>query len=160
MADGAVRDMSGRRFPAHLDTRYGDEAWWHGPERYSRVQPWYTFDRERTIRDWYRARTGTPDDHQLPRPGDSPEERREARRAAARERRLAEVARLRLEGRIPERVEFECTCPPRVRGARRPLRQARARAGLRMSLRRGLTRCYRGRVRGSLLLTRRGEALS
>ena len=113
MADGAVRDMSGRRFPAHLDTRYGDEGWWHGPERYSRVQPWYTFDRERTVRDWYRARTGTPDDHQLPQPGDSPEERTAARRAAAWERRQEEVKRMRLEGRIPERVEFDCTCPPR-----------------------------------------------
>ncbi len=71
MADGAVRDMSGRRFPAHLDTRYSDDGWWHGPERYSRAQPWYTFDRERTVRDWYRGRSGTPDDHQLPQPGDS-----------------------------------------------------------------------------------------
>ena len=59
MADGAVRDMSGRRFPAHLDTRYSDDGWWHGPERYSRAQPWYTFDRERTVRDWYRGRSGT-----------------------------------------------------------------------------------------------------
>src|SRR3954453_14004884 len=32
MADGAVRDQSGRRFPAHLDIRYGDVNWWHDDE--------------------------------------------------------------------------------------------------------------------------------
>src|SRR3954462_10937913 len=32
MADGSVRDEGGRRFPAHLDTRYGDVDWWHGRE--------------------------------------------------------------------------------------------------------------------------------
>src|SRR5215218_3478922 len=51
MDDEAVRDMSGRRFPAHLDTRYSDEDWWHGQERYSRPLPWYTFDRCRYVRD-------------------------------------------------------------------------------------------------------------
>ena len=30
MSADAVRDMGGRRFPAHLDTRYSDEGWWHG----------------------------------------------------------------------------------------------------------------------------------
>ena len=40
MAVDAVRDMADRRFPAHLDTRYGDEDWWHGQQRYSRPQPW------------------------------------------------------------------------------------------------------------------------
>lgn len=59
MAADAVRDRAGRRFPAHLDTRYGDEDWWHGQERYSREQPWYTFDRLRYTRDHWRARTGT-----------------------------------------------------------------------------------------------------
>lgn len=39
MAAGSVRDRSGRQFPAHLDTRYGDDGWWHGPERYSRPVP-------------------------------------------------------------------------------------------------------------------------
>jgi transcriptional regulator with XRE-family HTH domain len=33
MTPDGVRDRFGRRFPAHLDTRYGDEGWWHGPER-------------------------------------------------------------------------------------------------------------------------------
>src|SRR4051812_41729423 len=35
MAVDAVRDRANRRFPAHLDTRYGDEDWWHGEERYA-----------------------------------------------------------------------------------------------------------------------------
>jgi transcriptional regulator with XRE-family HTH domain len=86
MADGAVRDEAGRRHPAHLDTRYGDVDWWHGRERYSRDQPTYTFDRVRETRDYWRGRLGTPDDHQLPRPGDAPAQRRAARRWAARSR--------------------------------------------------------------------------
>ena len=80
MSDDAVADMGGRRFPAHLDTRHSDEGWWHGPHRYGREQPWYTFDRDRRMRDRTGARDGTPDDHQLPQPGDSPAERAEARR--------------------------------------------------------------------------------
>lgn len=112
MSGGAVRDMAGRRFPAHLDTRYGDEAWWHGPERYSRPQPWYTFDRLRYTRDYWRERTGTPDDHQLPQPGDSPQERKQARARAFRERQQAEFARLGAAGQLPPRKDFECLCPP------------------------------------------------
>ena len=29
MDPGAVRDRGGRLFPAHLDTRHGDEEWWY-----------------------------------------------------------------------------------------------------------------------------------
>jgi HTH-type transcriptional regulator/antitoxin HipB len=105
MAPNGVRDRLGRRFPAHLDTRYSDEGWWHGPERYSRSTPWYTFDRSRYIRDRYRSRDGTPSDHQLPHPGDSPAERADARRHAARLRGI-EKAKLRPE------EPFECSCPP------------------------------------------------
>ncbi len=112
MAGDAVRDARGRRFPAHLDTRYGDEAWWHGPERYSRQQPWYTFDRLRYTRDFWRGRTGTPDDHQLPQPGDSPEERKEARRRAARRREEERIQRARLEAPWRPMKAFTCTCPP------------------------------------------------
>jgi transcriptional regulator with XRE-family HTH domain len=115
MAGGAVRDQGGRRFPAHLDTRYGDEDWWHGDERYSREQPWYTFDRLRYTRDHWRDRLGTPADHQLPQPGDSPAERRAARRREverrARRRQEEELARRRA-GELPERPEWTCTCPP------------------------------------------------
>ena len=86
MAPEGVRDMRGRRFPAHLDTRHGDEAWWHGDERYSRLQPWYTFDRVRYTRDYWRGRSGTPEDHLVPAPGDAPQERAAARRRAAGQR--------------------------------------------------------------------------
>jgi HTH-type transcriptional regulator/antitoxin HipB len=103
MSGQAVRDMGGRRFPAHLDTRYGDVDWWHGPERYSREQPWYTFDRLRYTRDHWRGCQGTPEDHQLPQPGDSPAARREARRTAARERRQS--------ARFPPPAPWVCTCP-------------------------------------------------
>ena len=114
MAAGAVTDGANRRFPAHLDVRHGDEDWWHGPERYSRHQPWFTFDRRRSTRDHWRERTGTPEDHQLPQPDDSPSERRAARRHAARLR-LEEERQQRLdrgEARGPADV-FTCTCPAR-----------------------------------------------
>jgi len=81
MGADTVRDMGNRRFPAHLDTRYGDDGWWHGPHRYDREQPWYTFDRNRRMRNAYRVRDGTPDDHQLPQAGDSPADRAAASRA-------------------------------------------------------------------------------
>jgi HTH-type transcriptional regulator/antitoxin HipB len=113
MSGAAVRDGAGRLFPAHLDTRYGDEDWWHGPERYSRQQPWYTFDRRRYTRDYWRGRQGTPDDHQLPQPGDSPEERAAARRRAAHLRRLEErERRLRETPWRPAEEAFTCQCPP------------------------------------------------
>src|SRR3954451_20612963 len=109
MADGAVRDQSGRRFPAHLDTRYGDVDWWHGDERYSRERPWYTFDRNRYLRDHWRERSGRPEDHQLPQPGDSPAERRAQRRAEAERSWRERTARLREAGLLPEPVP-EWTC--------------------------------------------------
>lgn len=107
MSPGGVRDMGNRRFPAHLDTRYGDEDWWHGVHRYDRPEPWYTFDRSRSIRDIWREILGTPDDHQLPQPGDSPQERRAARaRAAAGRREAGDAAEVR------EWPDLVCTCPP------------------------------------------------
>jgi hypothetical protein len=113
MAAGAVRDAGNRRFPAHLDTRYGDEDWWHGEYRYAREQPWYTFDRSRHTRDHWRARSGLPEDHQLPQPGDSPAERRAARQRAARLRR-EEERRRRVGAREPgpRPDAFTCSCPP------------------------------------------------
>jgi transcriptional regulator with XRE-family HTH domain len=83
MDDTAVRDRSGRRFPAHLDPRHGDVGWWHGPERYSRERPQFTFDRDRRERDDLRAAVGVPADHHVPRPGDSLEERARLRAEAA-----------------------------------------------------------------------------
>jgi HTH-type transcriptional regulator/antitoxin HipB len=126
MAGEAVRDAAGRRYPAHLDTRYGDQAWWHGDERYSRRQPWYTYDRVREWRDERRERLGTPDDHQLPQPGDSPQDRRAARQREARLRRGAareELRRRLTEGRTgPLTDAWTCTCPPGCDATREVLR--------------------------------------
>ena len=121
MAADAVRDGAGRHFPAHLDTRYGDQEWWHGDERYSREQPWYTFDRVREWRDARREEVGTPEDHQLPQPGDSPEDRRAARVHAARQRDEAARQRRRDEhpGPLPE--AWTCDCPPGCDPAREVL---------------------------------------
>ena len=124
MTDDAVRDRAGRRFPAHLDVRYGDQDWWHGDQRYDREQPWYTFDRSRHLRDRWRGATGTPEDHQQPQPGDAPRERTRARVEAARAR--AAEARERATERIwaqraerarlglpepPDPLEYTCSCP-------------------------------------------------
>jgi transcriptional regulator with XRE-family HTH domain len=112
MSDAAVRDMSGRRFPAHLDTRYGDEDWWHGEHRYQRDRPRYTFDRRRDLRDEFRLAMGTPEDHQLPQPGDSPEQRAEERRRVRWAARAAERERRFLAGEFTNvREAFSCTCP-------------------------------------------------
>ena len=113
MSGDAVRDRANRRFPAHLDTRYGDQDWWHDPHRYDRQQPWYTFDRDRRLRDLYRRRDGTPEDHQLPQPGDSPGERAAARRRAAARARAEERQRRFLTGEFRHLPEpFQCACPP------------------------------------------------
>ena len=112
MTPEAVRDAAGRRFPAHLDTRYGDQDWWHGDERYSREQPWYTYDRVREWRDQRRERLGTPEDHQLPRPDDSPTDRGAARAHAARVRREEEWRRRREAGELAAVPEWMCDCPP------------------------------------------------
>ena len=113
MDGGAVRDEGGRRFPAHLDTRHGDEGWWHGPHRYDRDPVTYTFDRHRRWRDARRARQGTPEDHQRPQPGDSLTDRAEARRAAARRARAEELERLRAAAAARAADDgYRCTCPP------------------------------------------------
>ena len=113
MAADAVRDMGGRRFPAHLDTRFSDEGWWHGPERYSRRQPWYTFDRDRSRRDGRRQQGGPPADHQLPQPGDSPRDRATARRQAYLRHEAAERERRFLAGEFAHLDPgFTCSCPP------------------------------------------------
>jgi HTH-type transcriptional regulator/antitoxin HipB len=113
MSPEAVRDQGYRRFPAHLDTRYSDEGWWHGPHRYDRAQPWYTFDRDRRSRDASRARGGTPDDHQLPQPGDSPQERAAERRRVYWRRRAEDRERRFLAGEFSGiGLGFVCDCPP------------------------------------------------
>ena len=114
MDDGAVRDQGGRRFPAHLDVRYSDQAWWYGDQRYDREQPWYTFDRARWLRDMWRIRTGTPEDHQQPRPGDSPADRLETRRRTVAADRAERGRQARAERRrlgLPDPLAWVCTCP-------------------------------------------------
>jgi transcriptional regulator with XRE-family HTH domain len=113
MADGAVRDMAGRRFPAHLDTHHSDERWWRYEHRYDRGRPWYTFDRDREGRDALRRLAGTPDDHHLPAPGNSPHERKAQRQRDAKLRSEEERQRRMAAGgtRLPEE-QFQCTCPP------------------------------------------------
>jgi transcriptional regulator with XRE-family HTH domain len=112
MTAETVRDMANRRFPAHLDTRYGDDGWWHGPHRYDREQPWYTFDRDRSMRDRYRRRDGTPDDHQLPQAGDSPADRAAARKREYWRARAEEREQRFLAGGFSHiDVGFTCTCP-------------------------------------------------
>lgn len=115
MDPDAVRDRGGRLFPAHLDTRYGDEEWWytHQGHGHDREQPWYTFDRTRRVRNRVRARDGVPEDHQRPQPGDSPRARAEARRAAHWRAVAAERQRRFLAGEFTHVDQgLDCTCPP------------------------------------------------
>ena len=111
MAADAVRDGARRRFPAHLDTRLSDESRLDG-HRYDRPIPTYTAVRDKRVRDAARAERGTPDDHLVPRPGDSPQERRRARQDAAAQQRRAEWQRQRDAGELPPLPDWVCDCPP------------------------------------------------
>ena len=109
--DGA-RDATWRRLPAHLDTRHTDEVadrWAHRP---GRRQPWFTFGLDRAARDRQRARVGTPEDHDVPVPGDSPAERRAQRQEVARRRAAEERERRRATVGAPADDDLTCTCPP------------------------------------------------
>jgi transcriptional regulator with XRE-family HTH domain len=112
MDGGAVRDGGGRLFPAHLDTRHGDDGWWHGPHRFDRSPVTYTFTRDRRSRDDRRRVRGTPEDHQLPQPGDALADRAASRRAAAWRAREEEVERRRAAGFLRPLDDFRCECPP------------------------------------------------
>ena len=112
MTATGVRDTAGRLFPAHLDTRHGDEDWWGGPHRPRLRQPRYTFDRDRGWRDSRRRTDGTPEDHHTPQPGDGLQDRAAARRDAAAHARAAENRRRFLAGELrPAPPEPPCTCP-------------------------------------------------
>jgi transcriptional regulator with XRE-family HTH domain len=78
MAPDRVRDLRGRRFPAHLDTVHADERWWRYEHRFDRSRPSFTFDRHREGRDSARRRSGTQNDHHLPDAGEFPHVRRRA----------------------------------------------------------------------------------
>jgi len=122
MAEDAVRDEAGRRYPAHLDVRHGDEDWWYAVHRYGRPTPWYTFDRARWLRDVERDRVGTAEDHMAPDPQHDPRARAAVRRRRARLR-ADEERRLRfLSGELRSRgADLGCTCPPGCDPAREVL---------------------------------------
>lgn len=112
MTGYAVRDLSGRRFPAHLDTRRSDERGWLYEPRRDRPETSFTFIRDRSDRDAGRTRNGTPEDHHPDRPGDSPRAREEARHRAARQRRREDDQRRLQSGSVHPTPDFECRCPP------------------------------------------------
>ena len=109
MAPATVRDRAGRRFPAHLDTMLSERRSWRWAHRPRLRQPTYTFDRRSPWDDPARDR---PDDHLVPRPGDSPEERAAARRAEAARLRQEERQR-RFESGAFRHIDegWTCTCP-------------------------------------------------
>jgi HTH-type transcriptional regulator/antitoxin HipB len=111
MDPDAVRDRSGRRFPAHLDTMLSEERGWRWEHRPRRSRPTYTFDRRRPGEE-PRSSDGRPADHLLPRPGDSPAERSAHRRITALRDRAHERERQFLAGELAAVGEdFTCTCP-------------------------------------------------
>ncbi|MQA33926.1 helix-turn-helix domain-containing protein [Modestobacter roseus] len=113
MTGDAATDRAGRRFPAHLDLRHGDEDWWADEVRYTRRRPEFTFDRDRSVRDRGRATRGTASDHPVPYAGDSLAERAVERRRAAFRAAAAERERRLAEGWRPRPLpELLCTCPP------------------------------------------------
>jgi transcriptional regulator with XRE-family HTH domain len=111
MDPDGVRDAAWRHFPAHLDTRHGDDRWWGGVHRPRTRQPRYTFDLDRELRDLRRA-GAVPADHHVPRLGDSLAERAAARREEALDRAAEQRRRTFLE-RPPTPVPdpFTCWCP-------------------------------------------------
>ena len=116
MRQDAVRDAADRQFPAHLDTRHGDDGWWGGPHRPRLRPPRYTFDRDRGMRDDRRREVELPDDHHVPRIGDSLAERAAARRDQAARRaaeRRAEAHRAWVAAGCPVRPDDPpaCSCP-------------------------------------------------
>lgn len=111
MDSAAVRDQGGRRFPAHLDPMLSEERWWRWADRTDRHQPTYTFDR-RAGDDARRRATQRPEDHRLPRPGDSPAERAAARRTERLRAAAEEHQRRFLAGEFHWIADsFECECP-------------------------------------------------
>jgi transcriptional regulator with XRE-family HTH domain len=112
MARGGVRDLSGRRFPAHLDTYRPDERVGLYEPRWDRPETSFSFVRDRDGRDAARRIAGVPEDHHEARPGDSPAERRAARRREYWRQRHEERERRFLAGDLRGiDVGFSCTCP-------------------------------------------------
>jgi transcriptional regulator with XRE-family HTH domain len=112
MADDAVRDLGGRRFPAHLDTRRSDAGQGLYEPRRDRPETAFTFGRDRAGRDSWRRAVGTPSDHHPVLPGDAPWERAAARRRDYRRRQAEERQRRFEAGEMRPLQPFDCTCPP------------------------------------------------
>jgi transcriptional regulator with XRE-family HTH domain len=113
MSADAVRDLAGRRFPAHLDTRRSDEGCRRYEPRPDRPETSFTFRRDRAGRDARRRAAGTPSDHHPVLPGDSPRERAAERQRAATRARTQDLERRFLAGAFAGRPDaFTCTCPP------------------------------------------------
>jgi transcriptional regulator with XRE-family HTH domain len=112
MAADSVRDLGRRRFPAHLDTRRSDDGTWLYAPRRDRPETAFTFGRDRGARDRSRENLGTPEDHLIPEPGDSPCERHQARRSAYLRAQAEERERRFLAGEFAHvREAFVCVCP-------------------------------------------------
>lgn len=113
MAADAVRDVGGRRFPAHLDTRRSGAGQRAYEPRRDRPETSFTYWRDRDARDARRRTAGTPADHHPVLPGDSPAGRRAARRLDAARTRAEERERRLVAGELTGRPDaFSCTCPP------------------------------------------------
>jgi transcriptional regulator with XRE-family HTH domain len=114
MAADTVRDGGSRRFPAHLDTRRSDDRLGLYEPRRDRPETAFTVVRDREARDRARQRNGTPGDHHRRVDGDTPWERKAARRRELLDRSAEERRRRFLAGELRDRpLAFECTCPPR-----------------------------------------------
>jgi transcriptional regulator with XRE-family HTH domain len=112
MAQDRVRDRSGRRFPAHLDTRRSDDRGWLYAPRRDRPETSFGFVRDRDGRDVGRRKAGTPEDHHEHRPGDSPAERAAARRREHLRGLAEERERAFLAGELAGiDLRFDCCCP-------------------------------------------------
>jgi HTH-type transcriptional regulator/antitoxin HipB len=114
MGADTVRDLSGRHFPAHLDTRRSDEGCWLYEPRRDRPESSFTYTKDRDARDRRRRAGGTPEDHLPLVPGDSPAERAAARRREYWRHRAEERERRFLAGEFAGIDDgFDCTCLPR-----------------------------------------------
>lgn len=113
MSATAVADLSGRRFPAHLDTHRSDTGRRLPEPRRDRPETSFTYGKDRDARDRRRRTRGTPTDHHPVLPDDTPAARRAARRLAAHRARAEELERRFLAGELRELPEpFACSCPP------------------------------------------------
>jgi hypothetical protein len=126
MVRDTVRDLSGRHFPAHLDTCLAEDRPSRLEGRSDRRRPVYTFARDRRSRDRERAVDGVPTDHRRPHPDDDPAARRARLRQERELARREERRRRFLSGDLPRPVPFVCSCLPGCDAAREDVREVHA----------------------------------